>query len=256
MRIIAVANQKGGVGKTTTAQNLGSALTAATGKKALLVDLDGQASLTKASGLNPDEVDPACYDWFKGENFHKVIVELDDYDLIPGDRNSRLLEMEMATRRSREHILRKMLDKVETDHDFCILDCPPDLGFATTNALIAAHEVLVVVQAQPWALDAVLDELPETLDEVRDRTLNPDLLVSGYLLTMYDRRDGTCNSVKNALRKQFGALAFETVIRKNVKLQEAVAVGKSIFQFAPESNGAADYTLFASEYLKKGVVSG
>lgn len=243
MRVIAFVNQKGGVGKTTTVQNVGAALARA-GKRVLLVDLDAQGSLTASCGLDPEELEKTLYDVLDGHStVEKVKKTVEGIDLLPAGMNLAQADLTFAGKIGRENMLKKALARV-TGYDYVLLDCPPNLGLVTVNALVAAGEIIIPVQAEFHALRG-LELLQSTVAMVQD--LNPDLRVLGIAVTFYDKRKTLNRDVFNELRRNFPDLIFETKIRDAVALAEAPSHGKDILAYRPDSAGAEDYEGLAKE---------
>lgn len=245
MYICAVANQKGGVGKTTTAHNLGMVL--GQRKRVLLIDLDAQGNLTDACGFAQSDLHGSAYEVLGGEkSLEGALLPLDEgIALLPASRNLAVAELAFASKLGRENLLRKALK--DAAYDFAIIDCPPSLGLLTVNALTAATGVLIPVQAEYYAL-AGLDLIQETMQGVVEN-LNPGLHTLGILLTFFDGRKSLNRDVANGLRERWGNLVFKTSIRDNVALAEAPSNGKSIFDYRSQSYGAQDYAALAREFM-------
>ena len=248
-RTIAVANQKGGVGKTTTAVNLGAALALA-GHRVLLIDTDPQASAT--TGLGHPRLDPEAtvYELLLGRRSARDVVlatRIDGLDLIPSTRDLVGAEIELVSVPDREHRLRSSLAGVCADYAFLVIDCPPSLGLLTVNALRAADGVLVPLQAEYYALEG-LTALLDTIARVRE-VLNPALVVDGLVLTMFDGRNSLARQVQDEVRHHFGAQVFQTVVPRNVRLSESPSHGVPVLLYDPTSRGAQAYRALAQELL-------
>lgn len=249
-RVIAIANQKGGVGKTTTAINLGASLAVAE-RRTLVIDIDPQANASSGLGLNRREGYPNIYDVLVGarmlENSIQRGVHFPFLDLVPSTRDLVGAEIEMVTMISRETVLRRALETVRDDYDFVLVDCPPSLGLLTLNTLTAADSVLIPIQCEFYALEG-LSQLLNTIRLVQ-RALNPALSIEGVLLTMFDRRLNLSNQVAADAREFFGSKVFRTAIPRNVRLAEAPSFGEPIVLYDVLSSGAQSYLALAREIL-------
>ena len=249
-KIIAVANQKGGVGKTTTSVNLAAGL-AVEEKRVLLVDADPQGNATSGSGIPRSQSRKTLYHaMILGENLKSIILptELPLLWVLPADKNLAGAEVELVDAESREYKLKSVLQSIKDDYDFIIIDCPPSLGLLTLNGLTAADSLLVPIQCEYFALEGVT-ELFDTLARLR-RGLNPQLVIEGLLLTMYDERTNLSAAVAQDLRDFYGRQVFETIIPRNVRLAEAPSYGKPIILYDIRSRGAESYIQLAKEILK------
>ena len=244
-RIIAVANHKGGVGKTTSVGAIGSIL-AAKGKRTLLVDLDAQANLT-ASFLK-DEPAQTIYNALKGETALPVIPLRENLSIVASTLDMAGAELDLSSRMSREYVLRKLLKPVSAQYDYILLDCPPSLGLITINALVAASELFVPLTAEALPSRG-LAKLTNILQMVREN-LNEDITLSGVVLTRWENTN-LSKMVEQQLRQTFGNTIFNTKIRKNVAIAEAPLYAQDIVTYAPESNGAKDYTSLTEEILNR-----
>lgn len=250
-KTIAIANQKGGVGKTTTAINLAASL-AVLEYKTLLVDGDPQANSTTGNGFDLKNVQLSLYDCMVNETpASQVILETETPNLhiIPSHLDLVGAEIELINHPSREHILRNALEEVKSNYDFIIIDCSPSLGLITVNALTAANSVAIPVQCEYFALEG-LGKLLNTIKIVQTR-INPDLHIEGILMTMYDGRLRLSNQVVEEIKNHFGELVFNTIIHRNTRLGEAPSFGKPALMYDAESSGAINYLNLAKEILQK-----
>ena len=249
-RIIAVANQKGGVGKTTTAVNLAAAL-ARTPKRVLLVDLDAQGNATMGSGVDKREVAASTCDLLLGEaSAAGVRVRTqEDFDLLPGNIDLTAAEIQLMEREDREQRLKLALQPLRGEYDYIVIDCPPALSLLTLNALTAADSVIVPMQCEYYALEG-LSALLETIDALRAR-INPALEVEGVLRTMFDVRNNLANAVSAQLTEYFGDKVFRTIVPRNVRLAEAPSHGQSIVGYDRASRGSVAYLGLAGEIIRR-----
>ncbi len=251
-RIIAVANQKGGVGKTTTAINLAAAL-ALEKRKVLLVDADPQGNATSGAGIQRSSERKNLYHaLIAGEPLRDLVLptEIATMWVLPSDKNLAGVEIELSDSDERALVLKKLLGEIKEYFHFIIIDCPPSLGILTVNGLTAADSLLIPVQCEYFALEGVT-ELFDTLTRLK-RELNPSLTIEGLLLTMYDERTNLSEAVAKDLRDFYGDQVLKTVIPRNVRLAEAPSFGKPILLYDPRSRGAASYNQLAKEVISHG----
>ena len=250
-KIIAIANQKGGVGKTTTAVNLASAL-GLLEKKVLLIDADPQANATSGLGIEVSNDKKGTYELLEHTAVvHETVLDtqVPNLSLIPSHIDLVAIEIELVDKSEREFMLKKALKEVRTDYDFIIIDCAPSLGLITLNALSAADSVIIPIQCEYFALEG-LGKLLNTIKSVQ-KLHNPDLDIEGLLLTMYDSRLRLSNQVVEEVKKHFGKMVFKSIIQRNIRLSEAPSYGENIIQYDATSKGAQNYLSLAEEVLKK-----
>jgi len=244
--VIAITNHKGGVGKTTSAINIGAGLSKL-GKRVLLVDLDPQANLSQSLGIR--EPSATIYGAIRGEYPLQPIAINKRLDIIPSTLDLSGAEIELSGETGREYILRELLEPVKSSYDYVIIDSPPSLGLLTVNALTSADEVLIPLQAQYLALQG-LTKLLEIVDKIQKR-LNSGLQIGGVFITQYDSRKILNRDVEQTIRGHFGERVFKTKIRDNVALAEAPTRGEDIFRYSPKSYGAIDYLALCKEIVKR-----
>ena len=251
-RIIAVANQKGGVGKTTTSINL-SACLAALGKKVLAIDMDPQGNMTSGLGIDKNEVEYSVYDLILGETEieHVICKEaLENLDVIPSNINLSAAEIELIGVEEKEYIIHNEVEKVRDNYDFVIIDCPPSLNTLTINAMTTADSILVPIQCEYYALEG-LSQLIHTIELVKER-LNPNLGIEGVVFTMYDARTNLSLQVVENVKDNLNQTIYKTIIPRNIRLAEAPSHGLPINLYDPKSAGAESYMLLAEEVINKG----
>lgn len=250
-KVIALANQKGGVGKTTSAINLAASL-AVLERKVLLIDVDPQANATSGSGFDIKTVKTSIYECLIDNIDPADIIlksDIEGFHLIPSHIDLVGAEIEMLNMPNRERVLKNVVEKIRDRYDFILLDCSPSLGLITVNALTAADSVMIPVQCEYFALEG-LGKLLNTIKIVQGR-LNPQLEIEGFVLTMYDPRLRLSNQVVEEVKKHFQTMVFDTIIQRNIKLSESPSFGKPVVTYDAESKGAVNYLNLAREVLQK-----
>lgn len=251
-RIIAIANQKGGVGKTTTAINL-SACLAELGEKVLAIDMDPQGNMTSGLGIDKNNVEYTVYDLIIGEaEINQVICKeaLENLDVLPANVDLSAAEIELIGIDNKEYIIRDEVEKVKNNYDYIIIDCPPSLSMLTINAMTTADTVLVPIQCEYYALEG-LSQLIHTIDLVKER-LNPRLEMEGVVFTMYDARTNLSLQVVENVKENLNKTIYKTIIPRNIRLAEAPSHGMPINMYDPKSAGAENYRLLTEEVIHKG----
>ena len=250
-KIIALANQKGGVGKTTTAINLAASL-ATLEKKVLLIDADPQANASSGLGVDVRQAECSIYECLIGQCDAQDAIcstEIEGLGLIPSHIDLVGAEIEMLNMNSRESVLKRTIASIKDDYDYILIDCSPSLGLITVNSLVAADSVIIPVQCEYFALEGI-SKLLNTIKLIKQK-LNPGLDIEGFLLTMYDSRLRLSNQVLDEVRRHFQELVFDTVIQRNVRLSEAPSHGVPVILYDAESRGAQNYLALAQEILKR-----
>ena len=251
MKVICIANQKGGVGKTTTAINL-SACLAEAGQRVLTIDFDPQGNATTGLGLEKEQIEDTVYELLLGDCTLEDCLMRDvqeNLDVLPSDSNLAGAEIELLDVENKESVLNGYLETIRDQYDFIIIDCPPSLGILTLNAFTAADSLLVPLQCEYYAMEGVADLT--TSVKIANRRLNKNLYIEGMLLTMYDNRLNFSPQVAEELRRYFGARVYDTVIPRNVRLAEAPSHGRPITEYDAGSKGARAYLAAAEEFLQR-----
>lgn len=251
-RTIVIANQKGGVGKTTTAINLSASL-AELGQKVMIIDMDPQGNTTSGLGVEKEELESTVYELLLGEISIENCMIRDTFEnltIVPSNINLAAAEIELIGVEEKEYILKKEVEKVKKDYDFVLIDCPPSLSMLTINSMCAADTVLVPIQCEYYALEG-LTQLMHTINLVQER-LNPDLEIEGVVFTMYDARTNLSLQVVENVKSNLKQNIYKTIIPRNIRLAEAPSYGKPITEYDPKSTGAESYRLLAEEVIHRG----
>ena len=250
-KVVAITNQKGGVGKTTTCVNLAASLVA-TKKKVLLIDLDPQGNATMGSGVDKNSLDLSVCDVLLGDSTARnALIKLPEvgFDILPANADLTAAEVQLMTRIGRERQLALALEPISDEYDYILIDCPPSLNMLTVNALVAADGIVIPMQCEYYALEG-LSSLLDTIEQIRV-SVNPELKLEGVLRTMYDPRNNLSNDVSSELVNHFGDQVYRTVIPRNIRLAEAPSYGQPILQYEKNSRGSLAYLALAGEFLRR-----
>ena len=248
-KIIAVANQKGGVGKTTTCVNL-SACVGRLGRRVLVCDMDPQGNTTSAMGLSKNRLEKSIYDVIiNGESVKNVLVKTKYCDVLPANRDLSGAGIELVDVKEREYALKRALSEIADDYDYVFIDCPPSLELLTLNSLTAAEGVIVPVQCEYFALEGLSDLM--NIMRIIKRKLNPGLEIEGVLMTMFDGRTNLANQVYNEVKQFFKEKVYDTTIPRNVRLSEAPSHGMTVIEYDNSSKGAKAYAALAEEFIRR-----
>lgn len=251
-RTIVIANQKGGVGKTTTAINLSASL-AELGQKVMIIDMDPQGNTTSGLGVEKEELESTVYELLLGEiSIENCMIKdaFENLTIVPSNINLAAAEIELIGVEEKEYILKKEVEKIKKDYDFVLIDCPPSLSMLTINSMCAADTVLVPIQCEYYALEG-LTQLMHTINLVQER-LNPELEIEGVVFTMYDARTNLSLQVVENVKSNLKQNIYKTIIPRNIRLAEAPSYGKPITEYDPKSTGAESYRLLAEEVIHRG----